>query len=348
MKKERSPRNKTLTLTATDRERLSPGVVRLAEPCSEEQVADRIICGDLFEVVDCLPDAMAQLIIADPPYNLDKQFGCSSFTACSRQEYVDYLRRWIPAVCRKLSPTGSLYICCDWGSSSAVEEVLRANLTVLNRITWQREKGRGATRNWKNAMEDIWFAVKDPNHYTFNLDAVKQQRKVIAPYRDNKGPRDWQQVGSEKFRATCPSNIWDDITIPYWSMPENTEHPTQKPEKLIAKLILASSNEGDLVFDPFGGSGTTAVVANKLGRRYCSVEIDEEYCITALRRLEMAADNRDIQGYTDGCFWDRNTTVAQMLTKRKKPAVSCGKKAAKSSEAKPAKPRRSTKKQCDE
>lgn len=311
-----SPRNKTIRLTEADRERLKPQILRPEAPCSAEELTDKVICGDLFEVLDRVPDGVCDLIIADPPYNLDKQFGKTSFAARSREEYARYLRSWIPTLCQKLSPTGSLYICCDWGSSSAVEEVLRENMTILNRITWQREKGRGAAQNWKNAMEDIWFAVNDPAHYTFNLDAVKQKRRVIAPYRDSSGPRDWEQEGEAKYRKTCPSNFWDDITVPYWSMAENTEHPTQKPEKLMAKLVLASSRKGDLVFDPFGGSGTTAVVANKLGRRFCSVEIDEEYCLTALRRLEMAVGDKNIQGYTDGYFWERNSSAAQNRAKR--------------------------------
>ena len=103
-------------------------------------------------------------------------------------------------------------------------------------------------------MEDIWFFTKSKD-YTFNLEAVKVQRRVIAPYRDKSGlPKDWVQNDDERYRLTAPSNIWTDISIPFWSMPENTPHPTQKPEKLIAKLILASSNPGDLVFDPFVGS----------------------------------------------------------------------------------------------
>lgn len=88
------------------------------------------------------------------------------------------------------------------------------------------------------------------------------------------------------FRDTCPSNIWSDITVPFWSMPENTDHPTQKSEKLIAKFLLASSNAGDLVLDPFLGSGTTSVVAKKLGRRAVGIELSEEYCLLTERRLD--------------------------------------------------------------
>ena len=160
-------------------------------------------------------------------------------------------------------------------------------------------------------MEDIWFAVKDPNNYYFNVEAVKMRRQVIAPYRTNGKPKDWEETENGNFRMTYPSNFWDDISVPFWSMPENTDHPTQKPEKLIAKLILASSKEGDIVFDPFLGSGTTSVVAKKLSRRYCGVEINSDYCCWAEKRLMMADTDNTIQGYSDGVFWERNTLNQQ-------------------------------------
>ena len=180
-------------------------------------------------------------------------------------------------------------------------------LTVINRITWQREKGRGAKFNWKNAMEDIWFAVRNPKDYYFDVDAVMMKRKVIAPYKVDGNPKDWEETENGNFRITYPSNFWDDISIPFWSMPENTDHPTQKPEKLYAKLVLASTKLGDKIFDPFLGSGTTAVVAQKLGRSYCGVEINREYCYWAVKRLMNAISNNTIQGYEEGVFWERNS-----------------------------------------
>ena len=120
------------------------------------------------------------------------------------------------------------------------------------------------------------------------LNDVKLRRKVLAPYKDEKrNPKDWKQNDEGNFRDTYPSNIWNDISVPFWSMPENTDHPTQKPEKLLAKIILASTNKGDIVFDPFLGSGTTAVVAKKLGRKYVGVEVDEYYCCLAEKRLRI-------------------------------------------------------------
>ncbi|MCX5782946.1 MAG: site-specific DNA-methyltransferase, partial [Elusimicrobia bacterium] len=176
---------------------------------------------------------------------------------------------------------------------------------------FEREKGRGAKSNWKNCSEDIWFCTMSDKYY-FNVDAVKMKRKVLAPYKDKSGkPKDWRDTENGKYRITHPSNIWTDITIPFWSMPENTKHPTQKPEKLAAKIILASSKPGDMVFDPFLGSGTTSVVAKKLDRRYLGIEIDELYAALAEKRLEMADTDKEIQGYADEVFWERNTLNEQ-------------------------------------
>lgn len=225
--------------------------------------------------------------------------------------YEEYLRTWFKKVCDKLKPDGSLYMCGDWKCSSSQQKVISEELTVINRITWQREKGRGAKTNWKNAMEDIWFAVKDKDNYYFDVDSVKMKRQVIAPYKENGKPKDWEETDEGNFRITFPSNFWDDISIPFWSMPENTDHPTQKPEKLIAKLVLASSRPGDIVLDPFVGSGTTCDVAKKLGRHYLGIEIDEEYCLWAAKRLTRADKDLEIQGYNGGFFWERNTLNPQ-------------------------------------
>lgn len=307
MEKIRAERNRTLVLTETDRQTLPQYLSRITAGCTAADLLGKIIRQDLFEVLELLPEGFADLLVIDPPYNLSKDFAGLKFKASSDDRYQDYVRSWLPQVLRCLKPDGSVYVCCDWKSSSAIFQVLGEHAVIKNRITWQREKGRGAKTNWKNAMEDIWFAVRDDRHYYFNVEAVKQKRRVLAPYRENGKPKDWEETENGNFRLTHPSNFWDDISIPYWSMPENTDHPTQKPEKLVAKLILASCPEGGVVFDPFLGSGTTAVVAKKLGRQFCGVEISEEYALLAAKRLLLAEHDRHIQGYSDGVFWERNT-----------------------------------------
>ncbi len=321
IKKERSKRNRTLTLTDEEYVLFSERLCNLKgkSNITENDFINKTINNDLFDIIDHLPKEFADLIIIDPPYNLTKEFNGFKFKSSSKDEYLEYLQTWFPKIVSFLKPNGSLYLCGDWKCSSSLQHVMEEHLTVLNRITWQREKGRGALNNWKNCMEDIWFGVKDPKNYHFNVNAVKQKRTVIAPYRENGKPKDWEETIDGKFRLTFPSNFWDDISIPYWSMPENTDHPTQKPEKLIAKIILASTPENAVVFDPFSGSGTTSVVAKKLGRRYCGIEMNEEYACWIEKRLELAKEDQTIQGYSGGVFWERNSFVKNKLSSKKNP-----------------------------
>lgn len=300
---DKSLRNKTLELTDGEYEKYLSNCVKVDENFRFE--SNKTLLGDTFKTLDLLPDSFCDLAIVDPPYNLTKDFHGNKFTETGYDEYKKYTELWLDKLIRLLKPNASIYVCCDWKSSVVIGEVLLKKLKVRNRITWEREKGRGAEKNWKNSMEDIWFATVSDD-YTFNLDAVKVRKKVIAPYMQDGKPKDWKEENGEKFRFTCPSNFWDDISVPYWSMPENTEHPTQKPEKLIAKLILASSNVGDVVFDPFLGSGTTSVTAKKLNRNYLGIEQNPTYCAWAEKRLDIAENDKRIQGFTDGVFLERN------------------------------------------
>jgi site-specific DNA-methyltransferase (adenine-specific) len=314
----RAARNRTLRISAEERDTLR---LRLlypsAEPLTATGITNKILCADILAALEVLPKGFADLLIIDPPYNLTKDFHGLRFSKTSDEAYLAYVRTWFPGLMETLKPDGSVYMCGDWRSSPCVYQVMRDFTVVRNRITWQREKGRGAKANWKNVSEDIWFGTKGAAYY-FNSAAVKQRRRVLAPYRVGGRPKDWEETPLGRFRLTSPGNFWDDIAVPYWSMPENTAHPAQKPEKLMAKLILASCPEDGLVFDPFLGSGTAAVAAKKLGRRYAGIEINEEYCLWAEKRLLAADAERSIQGYTDGVFWERNTW--QQQSRRGPPA----------------------------
>ena len=302
----KSARNKTIDTEIEEGRDYLDRCLRIGDVKDKARdLSGTIICADMLDVCEYIPAGCADLMIVDPPYNLTKDYSGESFRKMKPGEYEEYTRRWLDATRHVLKENGSIYVCCDWESSLIIGKLLGKYYTVRNRITWQREKGRGSKSNWKNSMEDIWFATKSDD-YTFNIDDVKIRRRVIAPYRDEGEPKDWQETGNGKFRDTHPSNFWDDITVPFWSMAENTAHPAQKPEKLMAKLILASSNEGDLVFDPFAGSGTACVTAKKLGRRFIGIEKNERYCVWAQQRLEMAEDDKTIQGYEQGVFRERN------------------------------------------
>ena len=314
-KKERAKNNRTLTLSIEEIESLKSKLATEETLKENPDVLNKTLNGDVLKMLEFVPDNFADLIIIDPPYNLTKNFNGFKFNSRSDESFDEYLETWFPQVCKKLKPNGSLYMCGDWKCTSSLQRAIEKELSILNRITWQREKGRGAKSNWKNGMEDIWFAVKNPKDYYFDVESVKMKRKVIAPYKVDGKPKDWDQSEDGNFRITYPSNFWDDISIPFWSMPENTDHPTQKPEKLYAKLILASSKPGDIVFDPFLGSGTTSVVAKKLGRNYCGIEMNQEYCLWTEKRLQMAEKDSSIQGYSDGVFWERNSLLDQKKKK---------------------------------
>ncbi len=305
----KAPRNKTINTDINEGLKYLERCIKITSIVGDiKEVLDKTILGDCLKAAPLMPEGSVDLVIADPPYNLTKTFNSSTFSKLSNAEYEEYTKEWLSAVAPLLKPDGSIYVCCDWETSLIIGRVLGDYFKLRNRITWQREKGRGAKANWKNSLEDIWFATKSDN-YTFNLDAVKIRRKVIAPYRVDGKPKGWTETENGNYRDTCPSNFWDDITVPFWSMPENTAHPAQKPEKLIAKIILASSDKGDIVFDPFLGSGTTSVTAKKLCRHFIGIETDERYCIWAEQRLEMADADTSIQGYSNGVFRERNSSL---------------------------------------
>jgi site-specific DNA-methyltransferase (adenine-specific) len=319
IQKKRAPRNRTLTCSAEQMRTFKKKLLKLTAPAKPENIKNRIINQDFFQAAQYLPENFVDLLIIDPPYNLTKNYHGHLFRASQADQYSN----WFDSAIRKLMPAlkkkCSVYVCSDWKTSTLIFPILDKYFKVLNRITWEREKGRGAKTNWKNNSEDIWFCTTASDHY-FNVEAVKLKRKVIAPYRTKKGqPKDWHQNSSEKFRLTHPSNFWSDITIPFWSMPENTDHPTQKPEKLIAKLILASSRPEDFIMDPFAGSGTTPVVAVKTNRCFVGIEQNEKYCCWAIKRIQNARKDPSIQGYADNVFWERNTFNKPCGTSTKKP-----------------------------
>lgn len=289
----KSKRNKTITVSKEDYKRFPllelKHEIRISKSeqtrNSKYEIQNRIYFGDCVKEMKKLQDECVDLIVTDPPYTIKKDFGKGTIDV-NENKFKEWCDEWIKECARLLKSNGSIYVCINWEASSIIEAILKKYFIVLNRITWKRDKGRGAKKNWKNNMEDIWFATKSDD-YTFNIDAVKIEKPVIAPYVDEHGePKDWKIVNGKKVRLTHPSNIWTDLVVPFWSMAENTEHPTQKPEKLIERIILASSNKNELVFDPFAGSGTTLVVAKKLGRKYLGFEVEKKFYVLASKRLD--------------------------------------------------------------
>ncbi len=305
-KNNKATHNRTITISKNEIKKYSKEFIVLNRKVNPEKITNKIIHQDIFEAIKYLPENFVDLLFIDPPYNLTKTFNTNKFNKRSIKKYSEWLENLILNIKSILKPEASIYVCGDWLTSTSIHLVLNKYFTVRNRITWEREKGRGAKKNWKNSSEDIWFATNSKDYY-FDVDSVKLKRKVLAPYKVNGKPKDWHEKETGKFRLTYPSNIWTDLTVPFWSMQENTEHPTQKPEKLLAKIILASSTQSNTVFDPFLGSGTSAVVAKKLNRKFVGVELDEKFAAISLKRLEAVNDNKNIQGYSEGIFWERNS-----------------------------------------
>lgn len=318
--KVRAKNNRTTFVTKDEKPALQKKLL-FENSIKKDNFFNKTICGELESVSRRLPERFVDLLFIDPPYNLNKDFGNNKFKAQKNEEYTDTFEKWLLSIIHTLKESASVYVCCDWQTSPMIFNVLNKHLKIRNRITWEREKGRGALSNWKNCSEDIWFATLS-DEYTFNVDSVKLKKKVIAPYKEDGVAKDWTEDDDGKFRLTHPSNFWTDITIPFWSMPENTDHPTQKPEKLVAKIILASTNKGDVVLDPFLGSGTTSVVSKKLDRKYVGIDMNEEYCCLAEKRLARAENEKEIQGYFDGVFWERNSLSIQNEKKQNLSIIS--------------------------
>ncbi len=313
----KSERNKTIRFSELDVDALYWKVVIWIS--SLDDSINKIIHWDSIEELKKIPTWSVDLIATDPPYNLSKNYAGNKFSATDNESYEIWLNEWMKECKRILKDTWSIYVCCDWKSSIPVFNVLNKHFTLKNRITWAREKWRWSNTNWKNNIEDIYFWVKNTKEYTFNLDSVKVKKKVIAPYKNSEWEaKDWFTENWENYRMTCPSNIWTDITIPFWSMPENTEHPTQKPEKVMAKIILASSNEWDIVLDPFVWNGTTAVVAKKLWRKFIWIEQEKEYSIVSQYRLDMADLDKSIQWIENWIFLERNSMSSERIKQPKK------------------------------
>ena len=152
----KAPQNRTITLSDKEREIYRHKLLRIDSPVSLGQILNRVINQNIFEVVDFLPSRFIDLLFIDPPYNLAKTFNTRSFKQMSVKQYMEWVESWLQKMIRLLKPTASIYICGDWRSSSAIHLLCEKYFTVRNRITFEREKGRGAKRNWKNNSEDIW------------------------------------------------------------------------------------------------------------------------------------------------------------------------------------------------
>ena len=238
--------------------------------------------GDCIEAMHDIADSSVDLIFADPPYNIGKRFGELKDAWPSDAEYATWCYRWLELCISKLKPSGSLYVMTSTQAMPYLDLWLRTRLTVLSRIVWYYDSsGVQAKRYFGSLYEPILFCVKDPANYTFNANDIEVEARTGAVRK----LIDYRKQSPTPYKTTkVPGNTWYIPRVRY-RMPEYEEHPSQKPEALLERIIKASSNTGDLVFDPFGGTFTTCAVAQRLGRRTIGIEMQPSYIKIGLRRL---------------------------------------------------------------
>lgn len=247
----------------------------------------RIIHGDALEVLQQIPDESIDLIFVDPPYNIGKNFAGRKDKWKTDKDYLDWCYQWIDLCIQKVKPNGSLYLMTSTQFMPYFDLYVRDKVTILSRIVWSYDSSGVQAKNYFGSMyEPILYCVKNMNNYTFNSDDILVEaktgakRKLIDYRKDPPQPYKTEKV---------PGNVWDFARVRY-RMEEYENHPTQKPISLLERIIKASSNEGDVVLDPFCGTFTTCFVAQQLKRRFIGIEIQEEYFKIGLRRLGIALE----------------------------------------------------------
>lgn len=239
--------------------------------------------GDSLEVLkNEIDDNSIDLIFADPPYNIGKKFGDFHDKWPSDKAYSDWCQKWLSLCIDKLKPSGSMYIMTSTQAMPYLDIFLREKIEVMSRIIWSYDSsGVQAKKYYGSMYEPILFCVKDPKRYTFNPDTIAVEAKTGAKRK----LIDYRKAVPTPYNTKkVPGNVWEFPRVRY-RMDEYEEHPSQKPEALLERVILASSNEGDVVLDPFAGTFTTCAVAKRLGRLSIGIERETAYIDIGLRRV---------------------------------------------------------------
>jgi site-specific DNA-methyltransferase (adenine-specific) len=230
----------------------------------------QIQTGDALEALKLIESESVDLIIADPPYNLGKNYG-NNHDVKGFREYLEFSESWLKESKRILAPHGTIYVFMGFRFISYLYDILdqKQGMYFNSWITWHYTQGMGKTKGFSPRHDDILMFTKT-DQFKFNLDDVRVPQKY---YRER-----------NNMSGANPGDVWAFSHVHY-SNPEREEHPTQKPEALIARMVLASSDEGDLVLDPFLGSGTTLRVCQVLNRRSIGIELNPEFVAKTRKRL---------------------------------------------------------------
>lgn len=244
--------------------------------------------GDCIDILQSqIKDESIDLVFADPPYNIGKTFGEFEDKWPSDEEYTVWCKKWINICLNKLKPNGSMYLMTSTQAMPYLDIWMRSQCSVLSRIVWNYDSSGVQARKYYGSMfEPILYCVKNPKNYIFNADDIEVEAKTGAVRK----LIDYRKSTPAPYKTTkIPGNVWNFSRVRY-RMPEYENHPSQKPEALLERIIRASSNPGDLVLDPFGGTFTTCAVAQALGRRSISMDTHAEYVKIGLRRLGISSE----------------------------------------------------------
>jgi len=243
----------------------------------------KIYQGDIIKILkNKIKDHSIDLIFVDPPYNIGKNFNGFKDKWNNDEDYLEWCYKWIDLLLKKLKNNGSLYIMTSTQFMPYFDIYLRDKIDILSRIVWAYDSsGVQAKKYYGSMYEPILYCVKDKKNYTFNandilVEAKTGSRRKLIDYRKNP-PRPYN-------KTKVPGNVWNFSRVRY-RMAEYENHPTQKPISLLERIIKASSNEGDIVLDPFSGTFTTSYVAKKLNRKSIGIEINETYTKIGIRRV---------------------------------------------------------------
>lgn len=248
------------------------------------------ILGDSLSVLKKMKDKSVQLIFADAPYNIGKDFGNNSDKWESVYAYIDWCKSWIDECMRVLSDNGTMYFMTATQHMPYLDVFVSEKYNVLCRIIWAYDSsGVQSKKIYGSLYEPILMINKSKKAtYTFNYNDILVEAKTgakrkLIDYRKNPP----QLYSTEKV----PGNVWDFSRVRF-KMDEYENHPTQKPEALLERIVKASSNPGDVILDPFSGSFTTSAVAVRLGRVGIGIDMNEEYYEMGLRRTGIAFERK--------------------------------------------------------
>ena len=229
------------------------------------------ICGDAIEELKKIPSKSVQLIVTDPPYKLNKDYG-NNQDKLEFEEYLEFSRRWLKEANRILTDNGTIYVFMGMRYISYIYQILEQELGLHfnSWITWFYTQGIGKTKGFSPRHDDILMFTKHPKKFVFNLDAIRVPQKFYRSVNN--------------MRGANPGNVWEFSHMHYCNR-NRKKHPTQKPEGLFERMILASSNEGDMVVDPFVGSGTLLRVCQQTKRKGIGIDINPEYISMTEERL---------------------------------------------------------------